>query len=92
MYEVGSEMEYHECGNVGRVLVLACERVVCCGAPATRVRLRALEQLGGSAMVYPIEAGHEWDAVEADNAGAYAGWFLFPANAEITHEEGAKDV
>ena len=76
-YEVGSEMEYHECGNRGRVLVLACDRVTICGKPATRVRLRALEQLTGSSIVYPVEAGHEWDAEEADGAGAYACWHLF---------------
>jgi len=78
IYEVGSEMEYYECGNRGRVLVLACDRVTICGKQATRVRLRALEQLTGSSMVYPVEAGREWDAEQADDAGCYGAWYLYP--------------
>jgi len=81
-YQVGSEMIYHECGISGRVLILSCNHVKLGDSPVTKVRLRALENLGGPSIANPIKAGHEWDVTEADNAGSYTGWFLYPTNTD----------
>jgi hypothetical protein len=79
-YIVGTVMEYHELGNSGRVQVLGCEHFEMAGSPATRVRLRALEDLTGSRMVVPIPEGHEWDAEMADRYASYCGWSLSPCH------------
>ena len=75
--KVGSTMEYHEEGNVGRVKVLEVKRQEYGKSPGTAVKMEALEDIGGNSAFNPIPKGTVWESWAADGAGAYAGWYLF---------------
>ena len=76
--KVGETRTYHECGNRGKVLVLAIDhdRQIN-GQSFTAIKMRALEEIGGSAMIKPIQKDNEWESdVVNGEGGGYAGWYL----------------